>query len=80
MYGYTEGTREDAAALAREMQRSPAAKGPVLRLCAWCKREIGDDDNAVGEPLTAPVIGREVTHGICRECEQRELENCGLSQ
>jgi hypothetical protein len=54
---------------------------PLLRICAWCNREIGHDGAAVGERLTGSLqesweqmlAGKSVTHGMCKSCEQAEL-------
>lgn len=48
----------------------------MLRICAWCQREIGADGAAVGEPLREWLLPTtaEVTHGMCSECKDHEAE------
>jgi len=50
----------------------------MLRICAWCKREIGADGAAVGGPILElldafRITDFAITHGICRACEEEQL-------
>lgn len=56
-----------AVALSRSVESAFRAEAVMSRVCAWCvpPRHIG------GPPPGTPGI--EITHGMCRECERKEL-------
>jgi methyl-accepting chemotaxis protein len=46
----------------------------LLPLCAWCRKvDLGDQGWTSVEAYFRSQTGREVTHGICPECRNREF-------
>ena len=37
----------------------------MKKLCAWCGKELGEIE---------PYDNKEITHGICRECKDKEYD------
>lgn len=53
--------------------RAAVHENPPRWLCAWCRRWMGEDKKATGQPQPASVDRAGVSHGICSECEAREM-------
>lgn len=48
----------------------------LVRVCAWCNRLIGPDNNAVGEVIPKNLqVGDKVTHGLCNACFAKQMED-----
>jgi hypothetical protein len=45
----------------------------LMRVCAWCKREITRGSVAVGAPVTGQKY-KDASHGHCRDCGE-DFEN-----
>jgi hypothetical protein len=39
--------------------------------CAWCLKMVGEK---------APLSDRSVTHGICKECQQKMMKQAGMME
>ena len=42
----------------------------TAHICAWCKSGLGDTLAEQTENEVKAMIGEEVDHGICEECER----------
>ncbi len=46
----------------------------LFRICAWCNREIGPDNNATGPVIPKEMqVNGKITHGLCRECYEQQM-------
>lgn len=48
-----------------EVKRNPKSRKNLYRVCAWCKKGMGE---------TAPYADKRPTHGICQACLAKEMK------
>ena len=51
------------------------AEVEIIRLCAWCRR-VWSDGKWAELPIPEQVDIHGITHGICKDCANKELEDC----